>query len=195
MASKRTGTIVRLLVLLLAAGQAAFGGPVPYPSENDPPPVVEASTKPRECTLAWLVTDLATGDLFLSRMEIAPDENATAVKGQLPCPVKLPPRLAGMALEACSTRTGNSRSCVFADMEAGFNRERAPRGTSENASRCGSDLYTHIGVACWSGNGLDICSAACGQSELDAKSQARGRCEATHGRICGITGAAPIATP
>jgi len=186
---------LRSLALILIMTASAMAGPLGLSLPDDPPQVIEDSTKPRQCTMAWLLTDLATSDIFLARMQIAPNLNTIPVKDRFPCPEQIAPRLADRALAVCTARAEDSRTCVFADMARGFERDPALRGTAENAARCGSDLYSHIGVACWRAGDLQVCNTACGKTEDDAKRQARGRCETKHGQPCEITGVAPILAP
>jgi hypothetical protein len=98
-------------------------------------------------------------------------------------------------MDACLSRAGERRSCVFADMSRGFDQNPDLTNTAENGSRCASDRFSHIGVACWKAGALEICNVGCGQQPSDAMREARERCEAKHQKTCEITGVQPIQAP
>jgi hypothetical protein len=182
-----------LAVLLLVA--SARAATLDFSNDDTVPPVVTDTTRPRKCTIAYLVTDVATNDVYVSRMEVdsAPDANPT--RGRYPCPTNVPARVATRAMESCLVRAGDSRYCVFGDMARGFENRPDARLTAENTSRCASDLYSYIGIACWKAGERNICDVACGGTEQEAKDMARGRCEVKQQQRCGVTGAAPILPP
>ncbi len=191
---------MRLLLIVLMgavglAGPAAWGAALPFSAGEQPPEVVVDTKKPRSCTIAWLLTDTATSDFYMSRMQVEPNENDRPSVRSMPCPLRVPPRMAARALDICLARAAEFRTCVFADMARIFIEQPELRATAENTSRCASDLASHIGVACWKKGDLSVCSVACGQSELEARDLARGRCEAKHQQRCDMTGAAPILAP
>jgi len=184
------------VTLLLSLG-SAWSGPLPYVSPRDVelPPLIEDTMAPKQCVIAYLVADARMNDLYAARMQITPAANARPVDGRLPCPRAVPPRLAAQAMENCKARVADPNDCVFADMARGFEAEPEERNTAENTSRCASDRYSHIGVACWKAEARDVCNVSCGQTEEEARSQARVRCESKHQRSCEITGVLPILLP
>jgi hypothetical protein len=184
-----------MLLLLLANAGAAFAVPLLAGAERSLPPVVEDTTKPKRCTVAFLIQDVSTNDLYGVRMEVESNEDVQPVNGIMPCPRIIPPRVGVRALDACTSRAVEARSCVYADMSRGFELEPDARNTAENQSRCNSDRSTHIGVACWRANRLEVCNVACGTSAEDAAAQARERCETKQEKPCPITGAMSILTP
>ncbi len=176
----------------LAIASAVLAAPVTSSSDDNVPAVVTDTTKPRQCVIAYLVTDAATNDLFVSRQQIAPAQDEAANKGRYPCPTVVPTRVATRALEPCVTRASDSKLCVFGDMARGFENKPDVRLTAENTSRCASDLANFIGFACWKAGDRDVCNVACGSTEQEAKDMARGRCEVKQQKRCEITGAAEI---
>lgn len=189
--------ILFLTLLLPVAAAPGLAGPLPLvpPPEVQLPPVIEDSTAPHPCTIAYLVADVRMNDVYAARMRITPAANARAVDGRMSCPSAVPPRLAAQAMVNCKARVADANQCVFADMARGFESEPEERNTAENTSRCASDRFTHIGIACWKAEGMDVCNVGCGQSGDDARSEARQRCEDKHQRSCAITGAMTILLP
>lgn len=190
--------ILRLILALIAAllvGRAALAAPVGTSNDESVPPVVTDTTKPRQCVIAYLVTDVATNDMFVSRQQVEPPKDQTASRGRYPCPTDVPARVATRALEPCLVRAGDLKFCVFGDMARGFENRPDVRQTAENTSRCASDLATYIGIACWKAGDRDICNVACGDTEQAARDLARGRCEVKQQKRCTITGATLILPP
>jgi hypothetical protein len=185
--------IVWLMISVAAVG--TLGGPMPFQRDLFIPPIVEDSGAPLQCTVAYLVADITTNDTFLIRMRIAPSDVDRPVSNRLPCPNPIPPRLAVRALDACTVRAENPNRCVYTDMARGFEREPLGQNTASNGSRCRSDQFDFIGVACWNADGLDVCSVACGRTEVEAITQARTRCEDKHQQTCPKAAAAAIPVP
>lgn len=179
--------------LLLPAG--AMAGPVPFDLGLHVPPVVLDSQAPAGCTVTYLIADLQNNDLFAARMRIASQETDTPVEHRLPCPAAIPPRVAVRALDVCSSRAAEVKSCVFGDMTRGFELQPELRNTSENASRCSSDTASDMGVACWAAGKLAVCNVACGNSPLQAVARARARCADKQQRLCPITASVPVSGP
>lgn len=189
--------LVRLVLLAVMLGAVgAQASPQVFNRDLAIPPVVEDQARPAQCTIAFLVMDVGTNDVFASRMRITPQPNARARGNRMPCPEPVPPRMATRALDACTTRVDDPNKCVFADMSRGFELQPVERNTASNGSHCSSDKAEFIGLACWrTPEGLDVCNVACGGDEKDALSQAKARCEDKHGRACVITGAVPVLAP
>jgi hypothetical protein len=179
-------------VLMSSAGRA---GPVPFDIPLNVPPVIADSTAPMLCTVTYLIADLANNDLFASRMRIAPAETESPVQNRMPCPPSVPPRVALRALDTCTTRAGEAKYCVFADMGRGFEREPEIRNTSENAARCASDRFSDIAVACWSTGKMSVCNVGCGNAPQEAVANARARCEDKQQKLCPITASMPVSGP
>jgi hypothetical protein len=190
--------ILRLAVVLLvpllvtAASQAA---PQNFGIDTNLPSMIIDTTRPRECTITYLLEDISNNDLFASRMQFSPAFDAVAMKGRLPCPKSAPPRVGERALDSCRERAANQRTCVFADMSRGFETAPAATNTSQGASYCESDLASQIGVACWNAGKFDVCNVACGNTPEEAMQAARNRCEGKHQKSCTITGALPVLAP
>jgi hypothetical protein len=183
------------ILLLLIAGSGVNAGPLSFDLQLYVPPVIADSKAPTECTVTYLIADTANNDLFAARMRIASAESDVPVGNRLPCPASVPPRVARQALEICSTRAGEARSCVFADMSRGFDREPEVRNTSENASRCASDKSSEIGVACLMSGKLSVCDVGCGNSPAEAVTRARARCEEKQQNSCPVTATVPVSGP
>ena len=68
--------ILVLGLLLMLAALRVEAGPLPYipPSDVELPPVVEDSTAPRPCTIAYLVADMRMNDVYAARMVITPEK-------------------------------------------------------------------------------------------------------------------------
>jgi hypothetical protein len=169
------------------------------PSTFDPqsnlPSVVEDTTKAADCTVTYLVSDIATNDTLAVRMQIAHDPNDRPVNNLMPCPADIPPRLASRALDACVVRAANPRDCVYTDMVRDFDKRPNINNTAENSSRCASDKSSDIGVACWLSGKLQVCGVACGDSPEAAVRAAVSRCETKHQTQCPITGSQPVLAP
>jgi hypothetical protein len=159
------------------------------------PPVVKDTAKPPDCTVTYLVTDATTNDTIAVRMQIAPNPNDEPVNNVMPCPPDIPPRVALRALDACTRRAADPKSCVFADMGRDFASRPRLDNTAENSSRCTSDKATDTGLACWRSGELQVCDVGCGNSAASAIASAVERCEAKHQRQCPITGSLPVLAP
>ena len=179
-------------LLLLSVAQSA---PTTFGTLDGLPPVIEDTTKAENCTVVYLVTDLATNDMIAVRMRITPDPNAEPKNNLMPCPPEIPPRVAVRALDSCVARAADPKDCVFADMGRDFEKRPTVNNTSEAASRCTSDKSTHIGVACWQAGELQVCGAGCGANSEAAITAAVGRCETKHQQQCPITGSLPVLAP
>ena len=142
-----------------------------------------------------ITADVANDDMFAARMRIASAETDAPVNGRLPCPRSIPVRVAGQALDVCTNRALDPKTCVYADMARGFENEPELRNTAENASRCTSDHASYIGVACWMSGRFSVCNTGCGDAPEEAVAQAKTRCEDKQQRSCPITGAVPVAGP
>lgn len=184
-----------LALLLCGIIPAAQAGPLPFNLELHVPPVVADSTAPTHCTVTYMIADLANNDLYAARMRIEPAESDSPAQNRLPCPVDMPPRVGLRALDVCTTRTGEVKYCVFADMSRGFDRQSDINNTAENASRCASDKASDIGVACWMSGKLSVCNVACANSPQDAVVQAKARCEDKQQHSCPITATVPVSGP
>jgi hypothetical protein len=183
-------------LLPVLASTASHGSPLNFDlGEYSPPAVLQDNAKVPACTVAYLIEDFAANQTFLARMHFTPAPNAVAVKGRLPCPALVPPRVAQAALDGCRDHAGKKTDCVFADMSRGFAASPVISNTAENASRCGSDQALQIAIACGQSGQLDVCNVACGDTAAAAIATARGRCEAKHQRSCPITGVLPVRAP
>ena len=180
---------------LLLSGRVVSAGPVPFDLHLDVPPVIADSQAPAGCNVTYLIADTANNDLFAARMRIASPETDSPVNNRMPCPPDVPTRIGVRALDICMSRAGNSKSCVFADMSRGFEREPDIHNTSENASRCSSDKFSDIAAACWMSGKLSVCDIACGNSPQEAVAQARTRCEDKQQRGCPVTATVPVSGP
>ena len=186
---------IRLLIVLTLAALPARAATLSFGGGESVPPVVTDTTRHRQCTIAYMLADVGTNDAFAVRMEVDASPDATPARGRFPCPTTIPARMATRAMEACLIRAGDSRYCVFGDMARGFENRPDARLTAENTSRCASDIYNYIGIACWQSGGRDVCNVACGGTEQEAKDLAKGRCEVKQQQRCTITGAAEILPP
>jgi hypothetical protein len=186
--------LVSVVALSLSA-TVVNAGPQLFDLQLNVPPVIFDSQAPAVCTVAYLVADTANNDLFAVRMRVASAERDTPVKNRMPCPPAMPPRVGLRALDVCTTRAGESKYCVFADMSRGFEREPDIHNTSEIASRCSSDKFSDIGAACWMSGKLSVCNVGCGTSPADAAAQARSRCEDKQQHSCPVTASVPVSGP
>lgn len=190
--------LLRLILALLLAltlttrAQAAAGT---FEADDGLPPVVEDTMKAEDCTVTYLVADIATGDMYGVRMRITPAPNARPVNNLMPCPKDIPLRVATRALDVCIARASDPKVCVYADMGRDFEKRPAVSNSVESTSGCASDKAASIGVACWRMGALQICGVGCGASAEAAITAAVGRCEAKHQRSCPITGALPVLAP
>ncbi len=178
----------------LPPGGSIHAGPLPFAVELFVPPVIADSQAPVVCTVTYLIADTANNDLFAARMRIAGTEADTAVNNYLPCPAVLPFRVATQALGVCASR-GDLKSCLFADMGRGFDRESGVGNTSEAASRCSSDAFSDIAAACWTSGKLSVCDVACGHSPEEALARAQDRCQEKQQRSCPVTATVPVSGP
>jgi hypothetical protein len=182
-------------LLLLCRVVAAQAGPLGFDLGLHVPPVIADSAAPTKCTVTYMIADLTNNDLFAARMRFGPAETDTAVQNRLPCPATIPPRIGLRALDVCTSRTGEAKYCVFADMARGFEREPDIRNTAENAARCSSDKASDIGVACWMSGSLSVCNTVCANSPAEALVRAKARCEDKQQHGCPITATVPVAGP
>lgn len=174
---------------------SAWAAPMSFDLDLHVPPVIIDSKASLGCTVAWLVADIANGDVFATRMRIDSSEGDVPQNHRLPCPNSIPPRVAARALDACTSRALDPKTCVFADMSRGFALQPELRGTSENASRCRSDQASHIALACWSNGTLSICNVGCGETPEEAVAQASSRCEDKQQHSCPVAASAPLSAP
>jgi hypothetical protein len=187
--------VLAVVIALLSTRVAAEAGPLSFDLQLNIPPVIADSMAPARCTVTYVVADLTNNDLYAARMRIDPAETDTSVQNRLPCPAAMPPRVGLRALDICTTRTGESKYCVFADMARGFERDPDIHNTAENAARCSSDKASDIGVACWMSGTLSVCNVACANSPHDALVQARARCEDKQQHSCPVTATVPVSGP
>ena len=184
-----------LALLAVPCAGPANAGPQSFDLQLFVPPVIANSLAPVACTVTYLIADTANNDLFAARMRIASAESDTPVKNRLPCPAQVPPRVALQALDVCTSRAADSKSCVFADMSRGFEREPAIANTSEIASRCSSDMFSDIAASCWMSGKLAVCDVSCGPSPEEALSRARDRCQEKQQQSCAVTATVPVSGP
>jgi hypothetical protein len=180
---------------LLLSGGPANAGPLSFDLHLDVPPIVADSKAPTGCTVTYLIADTANNDLFAARMRIASAETDTPVDNRMPCPPDVPTRVASRALDMCMSRAADPKSCVFADMARGFEREPNIDNTSEIASRCSSDKFLDIGAACWMSGTLSVCDVACGNTPAEAVARAKTRCEDKQQHSCPVTATVPVSGP
>jgi hypothetical protein len=186
--------LAALFVVLLCVG-VVRAGPQPFDLHLNVPPIIADSQAPVGCTVTYLIADTADNDLFAARMRIASVEKDTPQNNRMPCPPDVPPRVGRQALDICTTRAGEAKYCVFADMSRGFELEPDIHNTSENASRCSSDKFSAIGAACWMSGKLSVCDVGCGNSPEEALAQARSRCEDKQQHSCPVSATVPVAGP
>lgn len=184
-----------LILLACLFPGIALAGPLPFERDLNIPPIVADSGAPAPCTITYLIADVLTNDTFVMRMRIAAAEEARPVRNRMPCPASVPARLSVRALDVCAIRVEDPNTCVYADMARGFENDRVGRNTASNSARCRSDQAEFIGLACWKSDTLDVCSVGCGNSEAEAKTQARARCEDKHQQSCRVTAVAPVLVP
>ncbi len=187
------GVVLMCALIWALAGGAVKAGPLSFDQPSYVPPVIVDSKAPATCTVTYLVADAANNDLYAARMRIEPAEADTAVDNHLPCPAAMPPRVGLRALDVCTSHAAEAKSCVFADMGRGFEREPGVHNTAENASRCASDKASDLGVACLTGGRLAVCNVACGRSPAEAQALARTRCEDKQQHSCPVTASVPVA--
>jgi hypothetical protein len=187
--------IILAILCLLTTLESARAGTSSSDITSDLPPVVQDTAKPPNCTVTYLVTDVATNDTIAVRMQIAPDPNDEPVNNVMPCPPDIPPRVASRALDACTRRAAERKQCVYADMGRDFEKRPRLDNTAENNSRCTSDKATEIGLACWRSGEMEVCDVGCGNSAASAIAAAVERCEAKQQRHCPITGSLPVLAP
>ena len=194
----RNSTIARsfaVLCAILLAGPAAWAAAVSSAEDIGVPSVVTDTTKPRQCVFAYLAVDAGNNDIFVSRQQVVPGQDESANRSRFACPTQVSTRLASRALESCLARSADRKLCVYGDMARGFESRSDIRQTAENTSRCASDLANYIGIACWDAGDRNVCNVACGETEQEARDQARGRCEVKQQKRCPITGVAEILPP
>ena len=169
---------LRLLVALAAVFQIetlpSGAATLSFSGEEAVPPVVTDTTRPRQCTIAYMITDVGTNDAYVVRMGVDPSPDAVPARGRYSCPTAVPARVATRAMETCLVRAGDPRYCVFGDMSRGFENRPDARLTAGDR---------------------DVCNVACGGTEQEAKDLAKGRCEVKQQQRCTITGAAEILPP
>jgi len=185
-----------ILVLPLLASAASRGTPLDFNlGDFDSSHALDDATKPRDCTVTYLVENVVTNETFVARMQFTPGPHAITLKGLLPCPALVPPRVAEAALAGCRDHADKKSDCVFADMSRGFHDAPVIANSSGNAARCASDQAPQIAIACWNAGNFDVCNVACGADPDAAILAARNRCEATHQKACPITAALPVQAP
>lgn len=184
-----------LVLGLLLAAHTVDAGPLPFDLQLNVPPVVADSRAPKACTVTYMIADIANNDLYAARMRIEPAETDAPVQNRLPCPADIRPRVGMRALDVCTSRAGEAKDCVFADMSRGFEQQADIHNTADNSSRCASDTASDIGVACWMWGSLSVCNVACGTSPQQAVVHARARCEEKQQRRCPITASVPVSGP
>jgi hypothetical protein len=187
--------IILAIFCLLAMLEAARAGTTSPDALSGLPPVVKDTAKPADCTITYLVNDVATNDTIAVRMQIATAPNDEPTHNLMPCPPDISPRLASRALDACTRRAADPKQCVYADMGRDFANRPSVDNTAENDSRCASDKATDIGLACWRSGELAVCDVGCGNSAATAVAAATARCEARQQRQCPITGSLPVLAP
>jgi hypothetical protein len=187
--------IVAALLVCLAVPDVARGGTSSSDGLSALPPVVKDTTRPPNCTVTYLVTNIALHDTIAIRMQIDPDPNDTPVNNVMPCPPDIPPRIASRALDACIRRAAEPKHCVYADMGRDFEKRSRLDNTAENNARCRSDNAIDIGLACWRSGEVEVCDVGCGSSAASAIAVAQERCEAKQQRQCPITGSLPVLAP
>lgn len=180
---------------LLLSGREVNAGPLPFELDLDVPPVIADSKAPVDCTVTYLVADIANNDLFAARMRIPSIETDQPADNRMPCPPQMPTRVGMRALDVCMSRAGEAKYCVFADMSRGFEEQADIHNTSEIASRCSSDKSSDIAAACWMSGKLAVCDVACGHTPDEALAQARARCEDKQQRSCPISATVPVSGP
>jgi hypothetical protein len=193
-----SGVAMRIILAtlwLFATPAAALAGTTSSDITSGLPPVVQDTTKPPNCTVTYLVTDVASNDTIAVRMQIAPNPHDEPVNNVMPCPSDIPPRVASRALDACTRRAADPKSCVFADMGRDFDKRPRLDNSAENNARCMSDKATDIGLACWRSGELQVCDVGCGNNAASAIAAAAERCEAKQQRQCPITGSLPVLAP
>ena len=188
----RAGLVLVCLAARIIAAQAV---PTTFDLFNPPPTVVEDTTKAPNCTVTYLVIDIATSDVIAVRMRIAPAADDRPTNNVMPCPPNIPPRVAARALDACILRAADPKDCVYADMGRDFEQRPIANNTAENSSRCLSDKASDIGIACGRAGELQVCGVGCGDSPRAATEAAVARCEAKHQRQCPMTGSLPVLAP
>ena len=166
------GVVLMCALIWALAGGAVKAGPLSFDQPSYVPPVIVDSKAPATCTVTYLVADVANN---------------------LPCPAAMPPRVGLRALDVCTSHAAEAKSCVFADMGRGFEREPGVHNTAENASRCASDKASDLGVACLTAGRLAVCNVACGRSPAEAQALARTRCEDKQQHSCPVTASVPVA--
>ncbi|HVC59093.1 MAG TPA: hypothetical protein VND19_01865 [Acetobacteraceae bacterium] len=192
----RTWLRLAVLGLPLLASTAGRGSPLDFDLGNyDASQALEDTAQPRDCTVTYLVEDFVTNETFAARMQFTPAPHAIALKGHLPCPTFVPPRVTEAALEGCREHADKKADCVFADMSRGFHESPLLSDTSENAARCASDQASQIAIACRNAGNFDVCNVGCGEDRDAAILAARNRCQAKHRTACPITGALPVRAP
>lgn len=192
----RVPVLLRTLALLLVVHVPAHAVVQSFEVENAMPPVIEDTTAAATCTVTWLITDIATNDTIAVRMFLPSGPNDRPVDNLLPCPKDIAPRIATRALDTCTTRAADPRTCVYADMARDFLKRPTANNTAENTSRCASDRAREIGIACARPGGeAQVCATACGTAQGEAIAAAVARCETKHQMTCALTGALPVLAP
>ena len=121
-----------LVLGLLLAAHTVDAGPLPFDLQLNVPPVVADSKAPKACTVTYMIADIANNDLYAARMRIEPAETDAPVQNRLPCPADIRPRVGMRALDVCTSRTGEAKDCVFADMSP---RVRAAGGYPQHGGQ------------------------------------------------------------
>ncbi|HVZ10327.1 hypothetical protein [Rhodopila sp.] len=168
----------------MAVPGRAWAGPVADESLVEAPPVIRDTQAPITCTVTFMVTDTANGDLFAQRIRVPPAETDQAVDHRMPCSPDILPRLAGFARDACTIRAADARTCVYTDMGRAFSARPEITNTDVDASRCTSDTASEIAASCWMKGVTPICNVGCGATPAEALSRARARCQDKQQRPC-----------
>jgi hypothetical protein len=74
------------VVLGSAILELVRAAPSTFDPQSNLPSVVEDTTKAADCTVTYLVSDIATNDTLAVRMQIAHDPNDRPVNNLMPCP-------------------------------------------------------------------------------------------------------------
>jgi len=186
-----------LLPALLFVCPAAWSAPQTFDlGSYSAPPVVNRGEKPLDCTVTYLVQDVATNETYAARMLFEPPPDAVVGQsGRTPCPGMMPPTVGETALAGCRDHAARPSDCVFADMNKKFPASPSVDNTSDITSRCVSDHASQIAIACLNSGKRDVCNVGCGDEPETALQAARHRCEAIHGATCNITGSVPVEAP
>ncbi|MFL5286795.1 MAG: hypothetical protein ACJ8AW_38935 [Rhodopila sp.] len=102
--------IVRITLaasLLLPA--AASAGPANFDIDLSVPPIIRDSQAAVTCTIAFLIEDTASGDIYAQRIRLPPAETDQPVDNRMPCTADALPRLSNYAREVCNIRATDKK--------------------------------------------------------------------------------------